>query len=142
MDQSTDQAKPAKRRSRGDGSIIETPDGRLRGRVIVPGPDGTPITRWVSGRSRAEVSRKLATIRRDADAGRLGTGETVGAYLARWIEAVGPRLRGVTWRGYRQHVTGHWTPTLGSHELARMTPTDVERAMAKLTERGLSRAVP
>ena len=139
MAQSTDNAAPAKRqrRSRGDGSIIETADGRLRGRAILPGPDGTAITRWVSGRSRAEVSRKLADLRRDADTGALATGETTGAYLARWVIAVRPRLRPGTHREYARHVADYWKP-LASVQLVRLTPTAVEKVMAQLLERGLS----
>lgn len=110
MGQSTDQAAPAKRvrRSRGDGSIIETADGRIRGKAIVPGPDGTAITRWVSGKTRAEVSRKLSKIRKDAADGVVATGETTGAYLARWIVAVAPRLRPSTHREYARHVREYW----------------------------------
>lgn len=141
MGQSTDREKPAKRarRSRGDGSIIETADGRLRGRVLLPHPDGTrTVTRWVSGRTRAEVSRKLEDLRREAERGGFASGETLDAFLARWIDAVRPRLRESTWRSYRQHVDQHWRPLVGRVELVRLTPTHVERAMAQLTDRGLS----
>ena len=139
MDQSTEKDTAGKRprRSRGDGSIIETADGRLRGRAILPGPDGGTITRWVSGRSRAEVSRKLGDLRRDAGTGALATGETTGAYLARWVVAVRPRLRPATHREYARHVADYWKP-LAAVQLVRLTPTAVEKVMAGLVDRGLS----
>jgi len=129
--------KPS-RRSRGEGAIYATPDGRLRGALSLPHPDGTrSVRRYVSGRTRAEVVRKLGELRKASADGFL-TGETTGAYLARWIVTVRPRLRAATHQEYARHVANYWTPLLGSVELARLTPTHVDRAMAALLDKGLS----
>jgi integrase len=42
-------------------------------------------------------------------------------------------------RGYTFHVRTYWTPAIGRVPLARLAPTDVERAMSALTARGVGR---
>lgn len=134
-----DTARRAPRRSRGEGSIYPTKDGRLRGSIVLPHPDGDrTIRRFVSGRTRAEVVRKLDALRREAEAG-FPTGETTGAYLARWIVAVRPRLRPSTHHEYARHVADYWA-ALARVPLTRLTPTQIERTMAGLLGRGLSPA--
>ena len=135
MDEST--ARKAPRRSAGEGAIYETTDGRLRGSIVLPHPDGDrSIRRYVSGRTRAEVVRKFDDLRREAEAG-FPTGQTTGDYLARWIVAVRPRLRAGTWTAYNRHVGQYWRP-LADVPLTRLSPPHVERQMAALMARGLS----
>ena len=125
------------RRSAGEGAIYPTKDGRLRGSIVLPHPDGVrSIRRYVSGKNRADVVRKLDDLRKEA-AGGFATGETTGAYLARWIVAVRPRLRAATHREYSRHVASYWS-SLASIPLTRLTPAHVERAMAELVARPLS----
>lgn len=125
------------RRSAGEGAIYTTADGRLRGRITLPHPDGTrSVQRYVSGKTRAEIVRKFEDLRKEA-AGGFATGETTGAYLARWVVAVRPRLRAATHREYVRHVSSYWS-SLAAVPLTRLTPAHVERAMATLTARGLS----
>jgi integrase len=126
------------RRSAGEGAVYETADGRLRGRITLPDPDGTrSVQRYVSGKTRAEIVRKFDDLRKEAAEG-FPTGETTGAYLARWIVKVRPRLRPATHREYARHVSSYWS-LLATVPLTRLTPSHVERAMAELEERGLSR---
>lgn len=130
-------ARRTSRRSAGEGAIIETADGRLRGRAILPHPDGTrTVRRYVSGRTRAEVVRKLDDLKRES-AGGFATGQTIGDYLSHWIVAVRPRIRESTHREYARHVTSYWAP-LARLPLTRLTPAHVESAMAGLQARGLS----
>ena len=64
MSQST---KP--RRSAGEGAIYETADGRLRGSILLPLPNGTSKRVYVSGRTRAEITRKFDAKRKESTAG-------------------------------------------------------------------------
>ena len=126
------------RRSRGEGAIYPTADGRLRGSLVLPHPDGTrTIKRYVSGRTRAEVVRRLDELRREAAAG-FATGETAGDYLARWVVSVRARVRAATHREYSRHVRTYWTPAIGRIPLTRLTPAHVEKVIAELLERALS----
>jgi integrase len=127
------------RRSAGEGAIYTTADGRLRGRILLPHPDGTrSVPRYVSGKTRAEVVRKLEALRKEASAG-FATGETTAEYLTRWVIAARPHLRAATHREYARHVRDYWIPAIGRHPLTRLTPAHVETAMAALEERGLSK---
>jgi integrase len=135
MAESTGRSKP--RRSRGEASVYPTKDGRVRGAILLPHPDGTPtIRRYVSGRTRADVVRKLDELRREAEAG-FPTGQTTGDYLARWIVAVEPDLAAATHREYARHVRDYWS-TLAPIPLTQLTPAHVERVMAELRRRPLS----
>ena len=137
---SAQEPKPKRpRRSRGEGSIYETADGRVRGALLVTDPrTGRDVRRLVTGRSRAEVSRKLAKLKQDAEAGSLPNGATVAEYLARWLDAERVRVRLSTWRQREQYVRTHLTPHLGGLRLARLTPADVERMTTAMVEKGLS----
>src|SRR5512134_1885666 len=125
------------RRSNGEGSVYRTAEGRWRGSLFVRHPDGERrVRRVVSGRSRAEVVRKLEALRREGAAG-FASGETTGEYLARWTEAIRPRLRPATHREYARHVRAYFGP-LADVPLSGLTPGHVERLMAGMLERGLS----
>lgn len=131
-----DQDTKRPRRSAGEGAIYETADGRLRGSVLVDLPDGRQKRVYVSGRTRAEVVRKLDAKRKESAAGAV-TGETLGEYLARWIVACKPRLRPATHTEYARHVTQYWA-VLARMPLTRLRPLDVEQRLGQLLERGLS----
>ena len=125
------------RRSNGEGSIYRTAEGRWRGALTLAHPDGDRrIRRVVSGRSRADVARKLEALRRQS-AGAFASGETTGEYLDRWLEAVRPRLRPATHREYARHVRTYF-PSLADVPLTALTPGHIERLMAGMIERGLS----
>jgi integrase len=131
-----DQETKRPRRSAGEGAIYETADGRLRGSVLVDLPDGGQKRVYVSGRTRADVVRKLDAKRKESAAGAV-TGETLGEYLARWIVACKPRLRPATHTEYARHVTQYWA-ALARTPLTRLRPLDVEQRLGQLLERGLS----
>ncbi len=121
------------RRSNGEGSVYRTAEGRWRAALVIDHPDGErTVRRVVSGRSRAEVVRKLDALKREASAG-FATGE----YLARWIEAVRPRLRPATHREYARHVRSYFPPIAGV-PLTALTRAHVERLLAGMLARGLS----
>jgi integrase len=125
------------RRSNGEGSVYRTAEGRWRGSLILSHPDGDRrVRRVVSGRSRAEVVRKLDALKRDSSAG-YASGETTGAYLAQWIEAIRPRLRPATHREYARHVRGYLAP-LADVPLTALTPGHVERLLAAMLSADLS----
>jgi integrase len=125
------------RRSNGEGSVYRTAEGRWRGSLILSHPDGNQrIRRVVSGRSRAEVVRKLDALKGEAGAG-FASGEPAGTYLARWIEAIRPRLRPATHREYARHVRTYFVP-LAEVPLTALTPGHVERLLAGMLAAGLS----
>ena len=130
-------ARSYTRRSRGEGSVYETAEGRWRASLVVTHPDsGRSVRRVVSGRTRADAVRKLDALKGEAAQG-FASGETTGTFLARWVETVRPRLRPSTHREYVRHVTGHFA-SLSPVPLTKLSPGHVERAMAALLAGGLS----
>lgn len=137
MDERT--GRKARGRANGEGSIYATADGRLRGSIAWTDPDGTARRRYVSGRTRADVRRGLAALREQLEHGLTPapTGD-VGSFLAEWLEACKARVTAATWRGYEQCVRLYMTPALGRRELAKLTPSDVERMTGDMLGRGRS----
>ena len=138
MAQST--ARRARRRSPGEGSVYKSADGRRwRGALSWTEPDGTAQRRVVSGRTAQEARDRLDALRRDLRLGTIapaGRSLTVGEYLAAWIERDRTRVRPSTWLVREQHVRLWLTPALGRIVLARLTPADVERALASFLAHG------
>jgi integrase len=127
-------ARKPSRRSRGEGSVYKTKEGRWRASLLVTDPrTGRMVRRVVSGRSKAEAVRGLDALKQGAAAGApLGSG-TVAEFLTAWLVAVRPTIRPSTFRGYSSHVRTYWKTALGAIPLARLAPTDVESAMSALS---------
>jgi integrase len=131
---------PRKRRARGDGAVYATKAGTWRGAVLVLDPvTGRTKRRYVSGRTADDVLGKVRRLRDDAERGVTSAGPrlTTSVYLMGWLEAVRPTIRPATFRGYRSHIRTYWLPAIGTIPLAKLAPTDVERAMSALTARGI-----
>ena len=121
-----------RRRSGGEGSVYETADG-WRGAVSWTDDDGTRHRRVVRGTTSQAVRGKLDELRRELKLGTLtpaGTA-TVAEYLTEWLQRERTRIRPSTWREREQHVRGYLIPAFGKLSLARLTPIQIERAMAR-----------
>jgi integrase len=105
--------------------------------LTIPHPDGElRVRRVLSGRSRAEVVRRLEILKDEARGG-FPSGQSTGAYLARWIDHARPRLRPATYQGYARHVRLHLRP-LAEIPLGSLTPGHVERLLAGIVASGRS----
>ncbi|HWP62795.1 MAG TPA: site-specific integrase, partial [Candidatus Binatia bacterium] len=83
-----------RRRAHGEGAIYRTADGRVRGSLRLVDPrTGQVVRRYVSGRSQAEVARKLAALRNAAAAGYVPGRLTLADYLPEWLERQKVRWR-------------------------------------------------
>jgi integrase len=114
--------------------------GAWRGAAMVLDPiTGRQVRRYVSGPTSDAVRRKITRLRADADRGVTSAGPrlTTGAYLTRWVESIGSTIRPSTLRGYEGHVRAYWLPRIGDKPLAKLSPADVEAAMAALAARGV-----
>ncbi len=136
-------ATKSRRRSRGEGSVYRSADGRWRGAATWTEPDGTRRRRVVSGHTAAETRDKLDALRRELRQGvpiPKGKAPTVAEFLAAWIERDRARVRPSTWDVREQHVRLWIVPTLGRIMLARLSPADVERALGEFLKAGRPRA--
>jgi len=135
--------RQAHKRGDGEGSIDEFKPGLWRGRLMVGyAVDGKPDRRAVYGKTRAEVQRKVAELRRRASTGMLGDAtaerQTVAAFLTRWLSTARGSLRPRTWQRYDEVTRLHLSPALGRHKLSALRPSDVQRLYADKLAAGLS----
>lgn len=133
----------AKRNAPGEGQLVETKDG-LVARVTLPraGPGRAKtrqkavpkhLTRLSDQRAflrdfKARVYAELAAAAQAPPP----PPETVGEYLARWLDELPADLAWNTLRSRRNAVTRHLIPALGRHPLGELTPRQVEAALRSL----------
>src|SRR5918995_1339210 len=125
-----------KRRVKGEGSVYERGDGRVVGEY----EDANGKRRYISGKTKAEVQRKLRKLLADRDEGIAYDSEnlTVSDYLDRWLEAVKGSVRDRTWERYEQVVRLHLKPTIGNVKLDRLNALQVQSVYGRKLEAGLS----
>lgn len=110
------------RRPWGAGSIFQRADGRWIGSVELPDA-GHRRRRYATGKTRAEVERKLQAVRTTSSSRDL---ERLDTYLAGWLrDVVRPVVRQRTLDGYRVIVERHIAPVLGGHRLTRLSPAHI-----------------
>jgi integrase len=126
-----------KRRGNNEGTISLRKDGRWAAAVSLPGGK----RKWIYGKTRAEVARRLTIALRDRQQGLAPVNErqTFGQFLDRWLEdAVKPNTRPRTYASYRQLVRLHIRPGLGKRPLAQLSPHDVQSFLNQKRPSGLS----
>ena len=99
------------RRGAGEGSVFRRSDGRWCAYLSLP--EGG--RRYLYGRTRADVQRKLVGARRTQDDGLPFSPErqTVGDFLTEWLEGQRQRLCPNTWKRYEEYVRIHIVPAFG-----------------------------
>jgi len=133
----------ARRRHKGTGSITQLGDGRWQARLGTVTPDGRHVRQAWYGRTRDEAEARLI----EALADRLqgvpsvpGRGPTLAAHCESWLVGAGLRLRPRTLDRYRQTLTTHVFPALGSLPLNRLEVGHVNRLLAQKRAGGLAPA--
>ncbi len=96
--------------------------------------DGKRKRQTVYGRDQKEVARRLNDVLRDHAHGVLPNGGalTVSAWLEQWLRAKetgSKQMRPRTIEHYRLVVKKHIAPAIGQKQLAKLTPSDVERML-------------
>src|SRR5215204_1602487 len=132
----------AKKRGNGEGSIYRRTHGTWAAQYTVWTAEGRK-RRSVSGKTRAEVSRKLteAMSSRDGglvyDAGKL----TVGEYLDGWLaDSVKGTVKETTYANYAYVTHVHISPALGRVKLKSLTPGHVRGFYGEKSRTDLSPA--
>ena len=115
------------RSTAGEGSVYKTLDGRWRAAVSLPSGD----RRYLSGRTKSEVSAKRREVLRALEAGQPVSPRrpgTLGAFLEEWLSHSLParvaagRLSLDTLESYRTQVRLHIVPHLGELRMDQLTP--------------------
>src|SRR5579859_1438939 len=101
------------KRAHGEGTISKRKrDGRWEAKITLP--DGTRKTFYA--KTQQEARERLAVAIRDRDQGlsiARDDRQTVGQYLAGWLEIMRPKIEPKTWRRYEEYVRVHLVPALG-----------------------------
>src|SRR5215207_2724180 len=108
-----------RKRGNGEGSIYQRRDGRWVGQYLVYTSKG-PKYRYIYGKTRADVSKKLTKAMADRDGGLVfdAGALTVGEYLGRWLsDSSRGTVRISTFERHEQIIRGHLTPALGRVKL-------------------------
>jgi integrase len=130
-----------RRRGRGEGCVTKRHDGRYEARIDLGWQDGRRRYKSFFGPTRRGVANRLTKALRDLQRGAAVFGDerqTVGDYLARWLELVAPDLRPKTIKSYRQVVRVHLAPGLGHLRLTKLSPDDVDLFLHRKRQQGLS----
>lgn len=135
----------AGRRSNGEGTFYQRPNGRWEGRVQVTDPTTGKARRvTVSGRTKAEARAKLREVTNRVAAGQPPTDATatVGEWLAHWRDTAlrASSRRPATKATYTASIDGHLVPApFGDIRLDRLRAHHVEALIATLRDdRGLA----
>lgn len=131
-----------KKRGNNEGSIYRRETGTWAAQFTVWTAEGRK-RRSVSGKTRAEVSRKLTEAMGDRDRGLVyDAGKlTVGEYLARWLEdSVKGTVRESTYERYGYAIRPHINPALGSLKLKNLTTAHVRGFYREKLDAGLAPA--
>jgi integrase len=133
----------SRRRHKGTGSITQLRDGRWQARLGSVTPDGRKVRQAWYGRTREQAEARLIEALADRLNGLAilpGRGPTLAAHCESWLAGAGLRLRPRTLDRYRQTLTTHVLPTLGSLPLNRLEVGHVNRLLAQKQAAGLAPA--
>jgi len=124
------------KRGNAEGSIYKRADGRWAASVSLD----RGWRKSFYGRTREDVAHKLTAALKAKQDGLpvVGERQTVGQYLASWLDAVRPSLRPRTFSRYEQYIRLHAVPELGRLPLARLSPQHLQRLYASRLAAGLS----
>lgn len=115
--------------------------GRYEARLTVGRtPDGKQRRQVVTGRTVAEVRRKLKAAQQALDEGRDSTPErrTVGQFMAEWVDDLEGKRSASTVGNYRDVIRLYIDPTVGGLDLVKLSPKDVEKMLRTMSRKGLS----
>jgi integrase len=131
------------KRSNGEGTIYRNKErDRFEGQVTVGiKPDGKPIRRKVSGRTKAEVVKRMTEVRERCTHGPgLPSDVTVADWLGYWVSVVLPTadIASSTRESYEDLCAWYLIPRLGRIRLVKLSPADVRGMLASMNSDGYS----
>ncbi len=117
------------KRGKNEGSIFQRKDGRWVGSLNLGWEDGKRKRRHFYAATAAEVQDELLKARFDQSRGLPVPTErqTVKEFLDHWLaESVKSSVRPATYQQYHQHVRLYLRPSLGKHQLSKLSPQHVQ----------------
>lgn len=134
--------KMAKRRADGEGNIRQKRPNLWEGRIVAGHKkDGSPIYKYVSGRTQKEAYEKLRELIIEYRNVELTEDSqiTVEEWLQKWMdEYMLFSIREQTWKTYESVIRLHIIPNLGNRKVASLTTSVVQKFYNKLLSEGKS----
>jgi integrase len=133
----TSRRSKSRKHGNGEGTIYQRPNGLWQGRISLD----NGARKSFYGKTRQAVYSEMAAARRDLDKGLpvlRDERQTVGAFLASWLEARRGQVEQSTWERYEEYIRLHLVPTLRKTTLAKLTPQQVQSLYAAKLAAGLS----
>jgi integrase len=129
-----------RRRGRGEGSIYRRPDGRWVATIDLGWHGGKRRRKFLYGKTRAEVARKLAAALQAHRDGQVFGDErtTVEQFLSAWLVTVEASLAPRTWTRYEQLIRRHTAPHIGKVRLTKLGARHLDQLYGALVRSGLS----
>jgi integrase len=131
-----------RRRGHGEGGIYQREsDGQWCASVDLGFINGKRKRKVIYGKTRKEVADKLKALHRDQAAGVniAPAQQTVKAFLENWLEQTVKRFnRPRTYDKYAADVRHHIIPSIGQHQIAKLSPDHVQLMLNTLTSKDLS----
>ena len=123
------------RRSPGEGSVFQRPDGRWVGQLVVGRTErGGARRRTVYGRTKREALEKLQKARSEGPS-TAGRRMTLGQLVTHWLTVRETAVRPSTTASYRRTLTNH-AGALWDRPIVAIAPLDVEAHVAALRRDG------
>ena len=134
--------KMAKRRADGEGNVRQKRPNLWEGRIVAGHKkDGSPIYKYVSGRTQKEAYEKLRELIIEYRNIELieDSQITVEEWLQKWMdEYMLFSIREQTWKSYESVIRLHIIPNLGNRKVASLTTSVVQKFYNKLLSEGKS----
>lgn len=132
----------AKRRADGEGNVRQKRPNLWEGRIVAGHKkDGSPIYKYVSGRTQKEAYEKLRELITEYRNVELTENSriTVEAWMQKWMnEYMMFSIREQTWKSYESVIRLHIIPNLGNKTVASLTTSTVQKFYNKLLSEGKS----
>ncbi|NPV29478.1 MAG: hypothetical protein HPY58_07450 [Firmicutes bacterium] len=125
-----------KKRSNGEGTIYQRPDGRWAAQITI-GYDpstGKPKRQTFYGKTWAEVNEKITKARYEQQIGAFIEPNkiTLGEWLATWLESYKKmKVRPTTYENYEYIIRVHIKPNIGFIPLRQLQASDLQRFSQK-----------
>lgn len=128
--------KMAKRRADGEGNVRQKRPNLWEARIVAGHKkDGSPIYKYVSGRTQKEAYEKLRELIAEYSNVELTENSriTVEAWMQKWMdEYMMFSIREQTWKSYESVIRLHIIPNLGNKTVASLTTSTVQKFYNKL----------
>ena len=129
-----------RKRPDGDGLVRKRGDGRWEGRIVVGHKeDGTPIFRYVFGKTQRELTKKLHAKILEFRGVELSeeSSMTLAEWLEKWLsEYKVNTVRASTLNGYRADIMNYVIPRLGYKKISFITTNDIQKMYVDIKENG------